>query len=98
MKTKEYEILHEHYEELNGVRIIRNDISHFVWHRDKYDRVIRVISGVDWFLQMEHEVPRKMNKSQNMFIKKEIWHRIFCTSEDVDNDLVISILDLNKEE
>lgn len=84
----------KHYEDLVGVRIIHNDISHFVWHRDKYDRLIRVIAGQDWFLQLEAELPRPMNKKQNMFIQKEQWHRIFCTADDEDNDLVISIIEL----
>jgi hypothetical protein len=86
-----------HYTVHDGVRIIKNDITHFVWHRDKEDRVIRVLSGIDWYLQIEAEVPRKMTKYKNMLIKKEVWHRIFCTSEDPDNDLVIVIKELIKE-
>ena len=87
----------KHYEQINDIRTINNDTKHFVWHKDKYDRVIYIIDGFDWFLQMEHEIPYKMRKNQNQYIKKEVWHRIFCTNSNEDNDLVISILELNEE-
>lgn len=84
----------EHYTQENDIRTIENHEKHFVWHRDKYDRIVRVISGEDWFLQMETSLPKKMQKHQNMYIQKEIWHRVFCTNEDATNNLIISIKDI----
>ena len=54
----------KHYEQIDNVRTIHNDIEHFIWHRDKYDREINIISGENWFLQIEHELPKRMNVSQ----------------------------------
>ena len=70
----------------------------FVWHRDKYDREINIISGENWFLQIQHELPKRMNAGQCMFIRKKVWHRVFCINSNEKNDLVISILELNQEE
>ena len=39
-----------------------------------------------------------MNAGQCMFIRKEVWHRVFCINSNEKNDLVISILELNQEE
>ena len=88
----------KHYEQINNVRTIHNNIEHFVWHRDKYDREINIISGENWFLQIQHELPKRMNAGQCMFIRKKVWHRVFCINSNEKNDLVISILELNQEE
>jgi len=46
-----------HFEQFANVRTIQNSVEHFVWHRDKYDRIVRLVSGKDWYIQMEHELP-----------------------------------------
>jgi hypothetical protein len=83
-----------HFEQFANVRTIQNSVEHFVWHRDKYDRIVRLVSGKDWYIQMEHELPKPINEHKTMFIEKEMWHRVLCTNDDVENNLIISIKDI----
>ena len=46
------------------------------WHRDKEDREIMLVEGDGWYIQMENELPRLMQKESLFKIPKEIWHRI----------------------
>ena len=52
------------------------DSKDLVWHRDKEDREIKVISGVGWYLQIENELPVLFQQNISYKINKEIWHRI----------------------
>jgi len=47
-----------------------------IWHRDKKDRTIKVISGVDWKFQHDNEIPEIMKIGDKIKIKKETYHRI----------------------
>lgn len=46
------------------------------WHRDKEDREVMIVEGDGWYIQMENELPRLMQKESLFKIPKEIWHRI----------------------
>ena len=92
----EYEIIHEHFNQVNNIRTIENDSSHFIWHQDEFDRMISPLVGKQWFLQMEHELPKKIEKNKNMYIQKEVWHRVFCTNSDAENRLIILIKDFKE--
>jgi|SRR6056300_1013844 len=46
------------------------------WHRDKEDREVMLVEGDGWYLQMENELPKLMQKESLFKIPKEIWHRI----------------------
>ena len=46
------------------------------WHRDKEDREVMLVEGDGWYIQMENELPRLMQKESLFKIPKEIWHRI----------------------
>ena len=52
------------------------DSSEFIWHRDKEDREVMLVEGDGWYIQMENELPRLMQKESLFKIPKEIWHRI----------------------
>jgi len=47
-----------------------------VWHRDKKDRVVKVIYGTGWKLQYDNELPTELEIGQNYYIKKEQFHRL----------------------
>ena len=59
-------------------RIFEQDCpdDELVWHRDKRDRKIRVISGVGWKFQRDNELPVVMKVHDKIEIKKETYHRI----------------------
>lgn len=80
----------KHFEEMNNERTIENDPIHFVWHKDSEDRKIILTSGSNWFIQVENDLPKKINKGDEFFIQKETWHRVFCLTDDPD-DLIFKI-------
>ena len=47
-----------------------------VWHRDKKNRVIKIISGVNWKFQHDNELPFVMKIGDKIKINKETYHRI----------------------
>jgi len=47
-----------------------------VWHRDKKDRTIFVISGVNWKFQRDNELPFVIKVGDKFKIEKEKYHRI----------------------
>lgn len=66
------------------------DSEELVWHRDKYDRIVKVLDGKDWQFQMEDELPIYLKKGQFFLVPKETYHRII---KGVD-DLVIEIKEI----
>jgi hypothetical protein len=46
-----------------------------LWHRDREDRIIEVLEGDDWKLQMDNELPVILEKSKKYFIPKGVYHR-----------------------
>ena len=59
-------------------RVFTQDCSaeELVWHKDKKDRTIKVISGVNWKFQHDNELPFVMKIGDTVEIKKEQFHRI----------------------
>ena len=47
-----------------------------IWHKDRKDRVIKVIYGTGWKLQMDNDLPFELELGQNYYIKKENFHRL----------------------
>ena len=66
----------------NGDFIIREfspnvQSDELVWHRDRNDRVVEVLSGTNWGLQMEDELPIELKVGDVLEIKAETYHRVF---------------------
>ena len=59
---------------------------HFVWHRDKEDRIVQAIHDTDWLFQLDNQVPQRLSKDK-LFIPKETYHRIIKRT----GDLVVKI-------
>ncbi len=53
------------------------------WHRDREDRVIALVEGTGWKLQLENQLPFEIEKGKVYFIKKENWHRLIKGSGDL---------------
>lgn len=65
----------------DGNKLIRTfepniDSDELVWHRDKKDRIVRIIENEGWKFQKEDELPIDLEKNQKLFIRKEDWHRV----------------------
>lgn len=60
------------------VRTFKENITELdlVWHRDKQDRIVEVISIDDWYLQFDNELPIKLMRNSTYKIEKNIFHRL----------------------
>jgi quercetin dioxygenase-like cupin family protein len=52
------------------------DVSELVWHRDKKNRVVEVVSGKGWKFQMDNQLPIELKEGMVLQIPKETFHRI----------------------
>jgi len=91
------------YSEERNENVIRRTFSksvnesELVWHRDKKDRVVKLLSETDWMIQFDNELPRKMSIDEAITIPKNIYHRVIKGS----GDLMVEITetdDVNEEE
>ena len=59
-------------------RVFKEDIEdkQLIWHKDRKDRVVKVIYGTGWKLQYDNELPTELEIGQNYYIKKEQFHRL----------------------
>ena len=55
----------------------------FSWHRDKNDRLIKVISGEGWKFQHDNSLPFILSEGDKVSIKKNEWHRIIKGKSDL---------------
>ena len=52
------------------------DSEELIWHRDKKDRIVKVLRSYDWMLQLDNELPIRLEEDKKYFIPKEVYHRI----------------------
>jgi hypothetical protein len=59
-------------------RVFKEDVEdkQLIWHKDRKDRVVKVIWGTGWKLQYDNELPTELEIGQNYYIKKEQFHRL----------------------
>ena len=63
------------------------DIDDLEWHRDREDRIVEIIGTTDWQLQMDNELPKKIEKNSIIEIPPYVYHRVIKG----DGDLIVSI-------
>jgi len=47
-----------------------------VWHRDRESRQVSVLSGTNWSLQHDDELPILLNQGEEYYIPKMTYHRL----------------------
>lgn len=47
-----------------------------LWHRDAEDRLIRLVSGSGWFLQLDDQKPAEILPEGSHFVPAGVWHRL----------------------
>jgi len=59
-------------------RVIKEDVEdqQLIWHKDRKDRVVKVIYGTGWKLQYDNELPTDLELGKNYYINKEQFHRL----------------------
>ena len=62
------------------------DSGEFMWHRDREDRIIESIGDTDWLIQLDDELPKKIEGE--VFIPMGIYHRLIKGSNDLKIKLI----------
>jgi len=57
------------------------DSGELVWHRDREDRIIESIGDTDWLIQIDDELPKKIEGE--IFIPMGVYHRLIKGSGDL---------------
>ena len=57
------------------------DSGEFMWHRDREDRIIESIDETDWLVQLDDELPKKIEGE--IFIPMGIYHRLIKGTGDL---------------
>jgi hypothetical protein len=47
-----------------------------IWHRDKKNRLVKIIKGSGWQFQYDNELPRKLIMGDRLYIEKNTYHRL----------------------
>jgi len=63
------------------------DESTLVWHRDKANRIVKVLEGSGWFFQYDDQLPFELNIGDIVFIPEMEYHRLIKG----ENQLIIQI-------
>jgi len=66
------------YENKGNIRTFSKDVdpTSLVWHSDKEDRLIEVLEGEGWKLQLDNKLPLLISKGDRIFINEGDVHRI----------------------
>lgn len=57
------------------------DSGEFMWHRDHEDRIIESIDTTDWLIQIDDELPKKIEGE--VFIPMGVYHRLIKGTGDL---------------
>ena len=59
-------------------RVFKENIEdkQLIWHKDRKDRVVKVVYGTGWKLQYDNQLPTELEPGRNYYIKKEEFHRL----------------------
>ena len=90
-------------EEENGNivrRTFSTDVSEteLTWHRDREDRVVLPINENDWYLQMDNELPKKLDINEEYFIPKNTYHRVIKGSTDLMVEVIKTVFEEDEYE
>jgi hypothetical protein len=77
-----------------NIRIFSSNVNEneLKWHFDEEDRIVVCEYETDWQLQMDNELPIKIEKNKKYFIPKGSYHRIIKGN----GDLVVKVKKLKK--
>lgn len=64
--------------EENRVRVFTESVEdeELKWHRDREDRVVKVLESNRWYLQMDNELPKELIIGESYFIPQGAYHRV----------------------
>jgi quercetin dioxygenase-like cupin family protein len=53
------------------------------WHRDRENRLVEVLEGEDWYLQMDDEFPKKLVVGEKYYIPEGVYHRVIKGNQEL---------------
>jgi cupin superfamily acireductone dioxygenase involved in methionine salvage len=71
--------------ENSKIRVFNSEVDsgELHWHRDRETRLVEVIEGDGWFLQLDNELPVEMIKGGKYTIPEGIYHRTIKGTSDL---------------
>jgi len=63
--------------EKSKIRIFESNVDsgELHWHRDREDRIVEVLEGNGWKLQLDNQLPVEMEIGKKYFIPEGVYHR-----------------------
>ena len=60
------------------VRTFSEDVNEeeLIWHRDRQNRTLHILSGSEWKIQLEDNLPLDLEIGKEYYIPKETYHRV----------------------
>ena len=52
------------------------DAEKLIWHRDREDKLIKVIGANGWGYQLDNQLPLPLENGQELFIPRMMYHRV----------------------
>lgn len=52
------------------------DEEELSWHRDREDRLVALVSGTGWLLQLDEKKPVALMMQESHLIPSGVWHRL----------------------
>ena len=67
------------------LREFKRDVvsDELIWHMDREDRYVKVVSGKGWELQMDNQLPEIMREGRVYFIPSYTYHRVIKGNTDL---------------
>ncbi len=59
------------------------DDGELKWHRDRENRLVEVLEGEDWYLQMDNEFPKKLVVGEKYYIPEGVYHRVIKGNQEL---------------
>lgn len=78
-KSKKEELPFDEVNEgTNKVRVFseQTNSDEFKWHRDREDRLITIIEGDGWGIQIDNELPKQLEVGKQYIIPEGVYHRV----------------------
>ena len=63
------------------------DDSELKWHQDNEDRLVSPLHETNWMVQLDNELPMKLEVGKEILIPEGVWHRLIKG----DNNLKIQV-------
>lgn len=81
-------------QEIVGEKIVRTfsinvDSEELKWHRDRENRIVEVLEGGFWYLQMDNELPIQLINGEKYYIPQGVYHRVLKGIKDLKVEITL---------